>query len=107
MEHGHDVQAHRHLVTLPVHRRPRRRGSIGRGLQHVDPVAEVGHQGVAHLLVEGRGEELDHVGEADQEGRGQVAVVAQGHEEGAESRVDQLYVRLTVVSHELGKKRKY
>ena len=96
MEHGHYVQAHRHFVAFTVHR-----GGVGGGLENLDPVSQVRHERVAHLLVEGSGEELDHVRQADQEGRGQVAVVPQGHEEGPEGGVDQFYVRLTVVRHEL------
>ena len=45
-----------------------------KGAQHL-----VYHEGVTHLLIEGGGEEGDHVCEALEEGRGEVAVVPQHH----------------------------
>ena len=60
------------------------------------------HEGVTHLLVEGGGEEGDHVREALEEGGGEVAVVPQHHQQWAEGAVHQLDVRLGVVRHELG-----
>lgn len=60
---------------------------------------------VTHLLVEGGGEEGDHVGEALQEGGVQVAVVSQHHQQWPQSAVHKLDVGLGVLCHELQRRK--
>lgn len=59
------------------------------------------HEGVAHLLIEGGGEERDHVREALEQGGVKVAVVTEHHEQRPQGTVHQLNVGLRVVRHEL------
>lgn len=59
------------------------------------------HEGVTHLLIEGGGEEGDHVCQSLEEGWSQVAVVSEHHQQRTECTVHKLNVRLGVVCHEL------
>ena len=65
------------------------------------------HKRVAHFLIEGGGEELYHVSQSQEEGGVEVTVVPQHHQQWTKGTVDQLYVSLTVVSHELQGKQEY
>ena len=62
---------------------------------------ETYHERVTHLFIEGRWKEFNHVREPEQEGGGEITEISQHHEQRTEGRVDKLYVRLTVVRHEL------
>ena len=86
MQHIHDVNTDGDLISLSIGGSGTHsgRGRCGGGgaLQDLHPAAQVGHEGVAHLFIEGGGEEFDHVCETGKEGRGEVAIVPQHHEEG-------------------------